>query len=103
LKRKKGQKKWGVRSYTKYQVLLYLREKGKATVEEIAQVLGLSRSTVYTLLEYYKGQRLVRQLGVVITGKRGRDATLWGLTRKGLRDIERLKRFYAYRGVFEAC
>jgi len=97
LKREKGQKKWGIRSFTKYQVLLYLRDKGKATVEEIARALGLSRSTVYTLLRYYRGQGLIRQLGVAVTTRRGKDAILWILTRKGLKDIERLRKFYGWK------
>lgn len=94
--RVKGQKKWGIKSYTKYQILRLLRDRGRLSSSEIAEALGLSRSTVYTLMGYYRSMNLVRVDGWRIKEGRGRNARLWELTGRGLKDIERLEEIYGF-------
>jgi len=82
------------KSYTKYRILGLLREN-KMTVSEIAESLGLSRSTVYTLLQLYRRQYIVRQGGLKM-GESGRKSRVWYLTRRGVREIEKLRDIYGF-------
>jgi len=47
-----------IKSYSKYRILRLL-QNGGMTVNEIADKLGLSPSTVYTLMDNYRRQYLV--------------------------------------------
>jgi len=66
------------------------------TVGEIAESTRLSKSTVYTLLGYYKAQYLVTCSGKEISYGRGRNPRTYMITNKGLRKIKELGSFYDF-------
>jgi len=83
------------KSYTKYRILKLLKENDRMTITEVANALDLSRSSIYTLMNYYRRQYIIRPCGLKGVG-RGKKAKVWELTGRGEKELERLREFYGF-------
>jgi len=84
-----------LKSYTKYRVLTLLKDR-KMSIAEIAEALGLARSTVKNLIRSYRRLYLIKPCGLKTDQKSGRKVRVWALTKRGLREIEKLRGFYRF-------